>query len=160
MNLHWEVIHLVCLCSPKYFRFVSCVLTSLHIFAFSLFLSRCKIGPSPFFKLYTCTRPWRPIGLWDVEAPTFSRQLARRWRWSCQPYTPWGRPIYPRWFLVLISIRGRVDPRAVMRLKNPMTLSGIEPAILRFAELCPYELHYRAPLIFISVLSHFKFWAT
>jgi hypothetical protein len=22
---------------------------------------------------YPCNRPWRPIGLWDVEAPTFSR---------------------------------------------------------------------------------------
>jgi hypothetical protein len=30
-------------------------------------------------------QPWRPLGLWDVEAPTFSRQLAHRWRWSCQP---------------------------------------------------------------------------
>jgi hypothetical protein len=27
-----------------------------------------------------CNRPWRPIGLWDVEAPTFSRQSAHRWR--------------------------------------------------------------------------------
>jgi hypothetical protein len=27
-----------------------------------------------------------PIGLWDVEAPTFSRQSAHRWRWGCQPY--------------------------------------------------------------------------
>jgi hypothetical protein len=25
-------------------------------------------------------RPWRPIGLRDVEAPTLSRQLAHRWR--------------------------------------------------------------------------------
>jgi hypothetical protein len=32
-------------------------------------------------------RPWRPIGLWDVEAPTFSRQSAHRWRRGCQPYT-------------------------------------------------------------------------
>jgi hypothetical protein len=24
-------------------------------------------------------RPWRTIQLWDVEAPTFSRQLAHRW---------------------------------------------------------------------------------
>jgi hypothetical protein len=33
-----------------------------------------------------CNRPWRPIGLWDVEAPTFSRQSAHRWWWGCQPY--------------------------------------------------------------------------
>jgi hypothetical protein len=31
-------------------------------------------------KAYPCNRPWRPIGLWDVEAPTFSRQSAHRWR--------------------------------------------------------------------------------
>jgi hypothetical protein len=24
-------------------------------------------------KNYSCKRPWRPIGLWDVEVPTFSR---------------------------------------------------------------------------------------
>jgi hypothetical protein len=31
-------------------------------------------------------RSWRPIGLWDVEAPTFSRQSAHRWRWGCHFY--------------------------------------------------------------------------
>jgi hypothetical protein len=29
---------------------------------------------------YPCKRPWRPIGLWYVEASTFSRQSAHRWR--------------------------------------------------------------------------------
>jgi hypothetical protein len=29
-----------------------------------------------------------PIDLSDVEAPTFTRQSAHRWRWSCQPYAP------------------------------------------------------------------------
>jgi hypothetical protein len=36
---------------------------------------------------YLCKRPWRPIGLWDVESPTLSRQSAHRWRWG-QPYAP------------------------------------------------------------------------
>jgi hypothetical protein len=31
---------------------------------------------------YPCNRPRRPIGLWDVEAVTFSRQSAHRWRWG------------------------------------------------------------------------------
>jgi hypothetical protein len=35
-----------------------------------------------------CNRPWRPIELWDVEAPTFSRQSGQRWQGSCQPDAP------------------------------------------------------------------------
>jgi hypothetical protein len=48
-----------------------------------------------------------------------------------------GRPLPPRRFLVLISVRGRVDPRAIVRLeglgklKNPMTSWGFEPATFR-----------------------------
>jgi hypothetical protein len=42
---------------------------------------------------YPCNRPWRPIGLWDVEAPIFSRQSAHRLRWGCQPYA--GRLLPP-----------------------------------------------------------------
>jgi hypothetical protein len=48
-----------------------------------------------------------------------------------------GRPLHPGRFLVLISVRGCVDPRAIVRLegldqlKNQMTSSGIEPATLR-----------------------------
>jgi hypothetical protein len=39
-------------------------------------------------------RPWRTIGLWDVEAPTFSRQSAHRFRWGYQPYAP--AVLYPQ----------------------------------------------------------------
>jgi hypothetical protein len=35
---------------------------------------------------WSCNGPWRAIRLWDVQAPTFFRQSAHRWRWSCQPY--------------------------------------------------------------------------
>jgi hypothetical protein len=31
-------------------------------------------------------RMCRPIGLWDVEALTFSGKLAHRWQWGCQSY--------------------------------------------------------------------------
>jgi hypothetical protein len=65
----------------------------------------------------SCNRPWRPIGLWDVEASTFPGQSAHRWRWGCQPYATAGLYISGR-FLVLISVRDRVDPRAILLLEG------------------------------------------
>jgi hypothetical protein len=58
--------------------------------------------------------PWRPVGLWDVEAPIFSRQSAHRSvRLSALRA---GCLLLPGIFLVLISVRGWVDPRAIMQL--------------------------------------------
>jgi hypothetical protein len=56
-----------------------------HFLVFERSLKTCKKYS------YHCNKPSRPIGLWDVEAPTFSRQL--------------GRPLPPGRFLVLISVR-------------------------------------------------------
>jgi hypothetical protein len=55
-------------------------------------------------------------GLVGVEAPTFSRESAHRWRLG-QPLRA-GCPIPPKRFLVLISVRGCVDPRAIVRLEG------------------------------------------
>jgi hypothetical protein len=54
----------------------------------------------------------------------------------------------PERFLVLISVTGRVDPRAVGRLdglsqlKNPMISFGIEPATLQLVPQCLNQLRY------------------
>jgi hypothetical protein len=65
-----------------------------------------------------------------------SRQSTHRWRCSCQPYAP--AALYtPGKSLVLISVRGSVDPRAIVRLeglgelKNAVTSLGIDPATFR-----------------------------
>jgi hypothetical protein len=61
-----------------------------------------------------CNGLWWPVRLWDVEAPTFSRQSAHRWQWGCQRYAPTSHTLSPRIFLVAISVRGRVDLSAVV----------------------------------------------
>jgi hypothetical protein len=97
-------------------------------------------------------RPWRPMGLWDISAPTFSldsqltdggkvvsltRQL---------PLTPPGR------FLLLISVRGWVNPRAIVwleglgKLKESTSL-GLEPATFRLVAYCLNQLRYHVPVV-------------
>jgi hypothetical protein len=59
----------------------------------------------------------------------------------------------PRRFLVLISVRGWVDPRAKSRLegshqlKNPVTTTATEPATFRLVEQFFNQLRYRVPNI-------------
>jgi hypothetical protein len=62
-------------------------------------------------KSYPCNRPWRPIGLWDVEAPTFSIQSAHRWRWGCQPHAP--AALYTQeysWYSFLLEVESTPGP--------------------------------------------------
>jgi hypothetical protein len=66
------------------------------------------------------------------------------------PFTP--PP--PGRFLVLISVRAWVEPRAIVRLeilgqlKNPMTSLRLEPATFQLVAQCLNQLRYRVPLCF------------
>jgi hypothetical protein len=106
------------------------------VFACGCIIHHIKISfrvSSKLKKNYPCNRSWRPIGLLDAEAPSLFGQWAHRWRWGCQPYVPADCHLPARRFLLLISIRGWVDPRAVVlleglrQLKNPW----IDPASFR-----------------------------
>ena len=119
-------------------------------------------SPDPFsttalHKRYPITGPDRPWGFQEVEAPRFQDNRHMK---VVRLSAPCGGRLYPQEvFLVLISVRGWVDPGALVRpglcqRKIPMTPSGIEPATILVVAQCLDQLRYGMPppLVLYSTL--------
>jgi hypothetical protein len=112
-------------------------------------------------KSYPCNRPWRPMGLWDVQAPTFSldNQLTDGGKVVSITRLPLFFP--PGIFLVLFIVRGWVDPGTIVRLEGLGKLKKIYLIGTRTRDLpaCsivpqPIPLPRAPPFYWIRIKTH------
>jgi hypothetical protein len=97
-------------------------------------------------KSYPCKRPWKPIGLRNVQAPTFFRRSTHKWRQGCQPYSPVAHYTQNNcWYLFLLDVDSspvRLERWGQLK-KQPTTCSADEPATFTFVAGCLNPLRYR-----------------
>jgi hypothetical protein len=95
-------------------------------------------------KSFAATCLDRPLGFQEIEAPEF---LDNRHRKVVRLSVLLIGRLYPQeGFLVLISVRGWVDPRAIMR-------PGIKPATFRFAAQCLNQLRHRVVVVVLTTIT-------
>jgi hypothetical protein len=127
-----------------------CIAASFRQFRqFSVNIS--TINPSTHLPLCAIYKNKRtgPEGSRRLRLPDF--KTMGTWRCQgCQPYAPVAFTLQEI-FLVLISLRGWVDPRAIAKPEDyvnekiPMTPSGIERAPFLLAAQCLNQVRYGAP---------------